>query len=61
MQRREFIALLGAAGAWAQTVRAQQTMPVIGYLSAGTPEIYNGLMHRSNLFDQQEGDCHERR
>jgi hypothetical protein len=48
MQRREFIALLGAAGAWAQTVRAQQTMPVIGYLSAGTPEIYNGLMHRSN-------------
>src|SRR6516225_7339425 len=40
MRRREFMMLLGAAGTWAQTVRAEQTMPVIGYLSAGTPDIF---------------------
>ena len=51
MRRREFIAGVGSAAAWPLAARAQQALPVIGFLNSGLLEESNFLFFRKGLQD----------
>ena len=55
MERRAFIAILGAAAAWPLAARAQQPpMPMVGFLNNGSPQAF--ALHLA-AFQQGLGDA----
>ena len=55
MHRRKFLGLTGAAVAWPVAARAQQPMPVIGYLSSGSPQGFATRLAAFRLGLQETG------
>jgi len=56
MRRRDLLALIGGAAAWAQAGRAQtQTPPVIGFLNSASPEAFARLVDAFRQGLSEEG------
>jgi putative ABC transport system substrate-binding protein len=55
MNRREIITLFGGAATWPLTARAQQAIPVIGFLHAGLPESFVHLVAAFRIGLSQSG------
>jgi putative tryptophan/tyrosine transport system substrate-binding protein len=55
MRRRAFIALLGGAAAWPCAARAQQMVPVVGYLALSSARAPSGPVEAIHLALKQAG------
>jgi putative ABC transport system substrate-binding protein len=55
MRRREFLGILGGAGAWPFAARAQQTVPVVGFLASSSANEPSGPVAPIHLALRQAG------
>jgi len=44
MKRRDFLGILGAVATWPGVARAQQRIPIIGFVGFATPEVDDPLL-----------------